>query len=73
MLLCGALLAMGAMGYQFGLSGARHPVLVSLLLAMWTGGMALIMDLNQPRLGSIRVDPAPLVWTIQDFGGSSPP
>jgi hypothetical protein len=73
MLLLGALLAMGAMGYQFGLAGARHPVLVSLLLAMWTGGMALIMDLNQPRLGSIRVDPAPLVWTIQGFAPPSPP
>jgi hypothetical protein len=72
MLLFGALLAMGAMGYQFGLTGARHPVLVSLLLAMWTGGMALIMDLNQPRLGSIRVDPAPLVWTIHGFAGPSP-
>jgi hypothetical protein len=63
---------MGALGYQFGLVGARHPVLVSLLLAMWTGGMALIMDLNQPRLGSIRVDPAPLIWTIQGFVPPSP-
>jgi hypothetical protein len=72
MLLLGALLAMGALGYQFGLVGARHPVLVSLLLAMWTGGMALIMDLNQPRLGSIRVDPAPLIWTIQGFALPSP-
>jgi hypothetical protein len=71
MLLFGALLAIGAMGYQFGLTGARHPVLVSLLLAMWTGGMALIMDLNQPRFGSIRVDPAPLVWTIQGFATPS--
>jgi len=71
MLLFGALLAVGAMGYQFGLSGARHPLLVSLLLVMWTGGMALIMDLNQPRLGSIRVDPAPLIWTIHSF--ESPP
>jgi hypothetical protein len=73
MLLLGALLAIWAMGYQFGLSGARHPVLVSLLLAMWTGGLALIMDLNQPRLGSIRVDPAPLIWTIQGFAAPTPP
>jgi len=35
--------------------------------------MALIMDLNQPRFGSIRVDPAPLVWTIQGFAAPSPP
>jgi hypothetical protein len=73
MLLCGALLAIGAMGYQFGLIGARHPVLVALLLAMWTGGMVLIVDLNRPRLGAIRVDPAPLVWTIQGLTSPSLP
>jgi hypothetical protein len=73
MLICGALLAIGAMGYQFGLTGARHLVLVSLLLTMWTGGMVLIADLNRPRLGAIRVDPAPLVWTIQGFTAPSPP
>jgi hypothetical protein len=72
MLLLGALLAIGAMGYQFGLSGARHPILVALLLAMWTGGMGLVADLNRPRLGSIRVDPAPLIWTIQGFAAASP-
>jgi hypothetical protein len=71
MLLCGALLAIGATGYQFGLSGDRHPVLAALLLAMWTGGMMLIVDLNRPRQGSIRVDPAPLIWTIQGFAAPS--
>jgi len=73
MLLCGSLLAISAMGYQFGLTGARHPVLVSLLLVMWTGGMVLITDLNRPRLGAIRVDPAPLIWTIEGFKPPSPP
>jgi hypothetical protein len=73
MLLGGSLLAIGAMGYQFGLTGARHPVLVALLLGMWAGGMALVVDLNQPRLGSIRVDPAPLLWTIQGFPAPLPP
>jgi hypothetical protein len=73
MLLCGALLAIGAMGYQFGLMGARQPVLVSLLLVMWTGGMVLVVDLNRPRFGATRVDPAPLIWTIQGFTASSPP
>lgn len=73
MLLCGSLLAIGAMGYQFGLTGTRHPVLLSLLLVMWTGGMVLIADLNKPRLGAIRVDPAPLIWTIESFTAPSPP
>jgi hypothetical protein len=65
MLMGGSLLAIGAMGYHFGASASRHLVLTSLLLVMWAGGMALIADLNRPRIGAIRVDPAPLVWTIQ--------
>jgi hypothetical protein len=40
------------------------------MLAMWTGGLLLIVDLNRPRVGLIRVDPAPLVWTVQGFGSS---
>jgi hypothetical protein len=73
MLFWGATLAIGAMGYQLGLAGARYPVLVLLLLGMWTGGMVLIVDPSRPRNGSIRVDPAPLVWTIQDFTASPAP
>jgi hypothetical protein len=72
MLLCGSLLAIGAMGYQLGLTGDRHAILVSLLLVMWTGAMVLIADLNRPRLGAIRVDPTPLIWTIESFTSPSP-
>jgi hypothetical protein len=67
LLMAGSLLAIGAMGYHFGASGSRHTVLTSLLLVMWAGGMVLIADLNRPRIGAIRVDPAPLVWTIRNF------
>jgi hypothetical protein len=67
MLMGGSLLAIGAMGYHLGASGARQVVLTSLLLVMWAGGMVLIADLNRPRVGAIRVDPAPLRWTIQGF------
>jgi hypothetical protein len=67
MLMAGSLLAIGAMGYHLGSSGSRQVVLTSLLLVMWAGGMVLIADLNRPRIGAIRVDPAPLRWTIQTF------
>ena len=63
----GALLTMGALGYQFGLSGKRQLVLSSLLLVMWSGGMMLMIELSQPRMGDIRVDAEPLVWVIQGF------
>ena len=68
MMLCfGALLAIGALGYQFGLIGKRQVVLTSLLLIMWSGGMLLLVDLDQPRIGRVRADPAPLIWVIQEF------
>jgi hypothetical protein len=64
----GALLAIGALGYQIGLAGKRQVVLSSLLLLMWSGGILLIVDLSQPRVGDVRVDAEPLVWAIQGFG-----
>jgi hypothetical protein len=70
MLMAGSLLAIGAMGYHFGASQSRHMVLTSLLLVMWAGGMVLIADLNRPRIGAIRVDPAPLMWTIRNFNAA---
>ncbi|WP_323989792.1 hypothetical protein [Nguyenibacter sp. L1] len=69
MLYLEALATIGALGYQLGLGGDRHIVLTTLLLMMWSGGMILIMDLNQPRIGSIRADASPLIWTIRGFGG----
>jgi hypothetical protein len=67
MLVAGAILAIGAMGFQLGLTGHRQPVLSSLLLAMWVGGIVMTVDLNRPRLGDLRVDTSPLVWTIREM------
>jgi hypothetical protein len=67
MLVAGSVLAIGALGYHLSASGRRHLVLTSLLLVMWAGGIVLIADLDRPRIGAIRVDPAPLKWTIDDF------
>jgi hypothetical protein len=65
----GSLIAIAALGYQLGLVGYRQPVLTSLLLLMWTGGIVMTVDLNRPRLGDIRVETSPLVWTIEGFKG----
>jgi hypothetical protein len=67
MLMGGSVLAIGALGYHLSASGSRHIVLTSLLLVMWAGGIVLIADLNRPRIGAIRVDPAPLRGPIDDF------
>jgi len=66
-LFAGAVLTVGALGYQSGLNGKRLFILSSLLLLMWCGGILLILDLSDPRRGDIEVDAAPLIWTIQSF------
>jgi hypothetical protein len=71
LMILGAIIAIGAMGYETGLRGPRQPVLTSLLLVMWAGGMVMTVDLNRPRLGAIRVDPRPLEWTIQEMGAAN--
>jgi hypothetical protein len=71
-LLAGAMLAVGALGYQMGLGGRRQLVLAVLLLLMMSGAMVMIIDFNRPRLGLTRINPAPLVRTIQGFGSAPP-
>jgi hypothetical protein len=72
LLVVGSVLAIGAMGFQLGLVGHRQPVLSSLLLAMWVGGMVLAVDLSRPRLGAIRVETDPIEWTIRELAPASP-
>jgi hypothetical protein len=64
----GALLSIGALSYQFGIVNQRQIVLSALLLLMWSGGLLLIVDLNQPRMGNLKADVAPLVWAIDGIG-----
>ena len=71
MLLAGSVLAISALGYQLGIGAHRFPLLSTLLIGMWVGGMLLIIDLSRPREGQIRADPAPLVWTLEGFGATA--
>jgi hypothetical protein len=72
LLVAGAVLAIGAVGFQLGLAGQRQPVLSSLLLAMWVGGIVMTVELNWPRHGTVRVDASPLVWTIDEMASAPP-
>ena len=67
-MLFGSLLSMGALKYNLGLAGSRHFLLSTLLVMMWTGAMILVVDFNRPRVGALRVDPSPLIWTLEGFG-----
>jgi hypothetical protein len=73
MLLLGSMVASGAVGFQLGLINTRETVLTWLLLLVWTGAMVMIVDLNRPRIGSLRVDTRALDWTISGFPAPGPP
>lgn len=68
LLLTVSIFAVGAVGYGFGLVGSRQLVLSVLLLGVWTLAIVLIVDIDRPQAGEVRIDPAPLVWTLQGFG-----
>lgn len=60
-LLLVGLLALGALGFQFGISGGTR-YQISFLLAICFGAiLLLILDLERPAEGTIRVDPLPLI------------
>ena len=63
------LLAIGVVGYQFGLRGRSHPVLTTLLLLTWTVSLSVIADLSSPRIGDLRTDSSVYDWTAQSMGG----
>lgn len=68
LLLTVSIFAVGAVGYGFGLVGIRQPALSVMLLGAWTLAIVLIIDIDRPQTGEVRIDPAPLVWTLQGFG-----
>lgn len=67
-----SMLTMGAIGYGFGIVGGRQIVMSILFLFIWTIAIALIVDIDRPRSGGIRVGTTPLVWTLQGFGPEPP-
>ena len=57
----------GHLGNDTGV-GSRQPGLSVLLLGVWTLAIVLIIDIDRPQSGQVRISPAPLVWTLQGFG-----
>jgi hypothetical protein len=68
LLLTVSILAVGAVGYGFGLAGTRQFAVSFMLLATWTLAIVLIIDVDRPQAGQVRVSPTPLVWTLEGFG-----
>ncbi|CAH0248351.1 hypothetical protein [Roseomonas sp. CECT 9278] len=69
-----ATLGMAGLGYQLGQRGRPLRVLSTLLVAMWTAILVVILDLGSARIGNIRTSTAVYDWTVQGFeGGVSVP
>lgn len=64
-----ALVGMGGVGYQVGLRGRALRALSTLLVAMWTAILVVILDLGAARIGNIRTSTAVYEWTLQGFEG----
>jgi len=68
LLLIVSIVAVGAVGYGFGIAGTRQFAVSLMLLAAWTLAIVLIVDVDRPQAGEVRVNPTPLIWTLQGFG-----
>lgn len=59
--------SMGALGYQLGLKGQRTHIMASVLTAVWTAVIVVILDLSAPRLGAIRTSAEVYDWALEDM------
>jgi hypothetical protein len=66
LLLFFSLLAMGIMGYYFGICGVYHPALSGILFVALTFIILLIMALDRPRSGYIKPEQSPLTWLVEE-------
>jgi hypothetical protein len=72
LLLAGSALALGMVGYSAGLAGSRS-VLSALVLVVALGAvMTLVIDLDRPQEGFLRVNQRPLTDVQQWIGTPSP-
>jgi len=65
-------ISMAALGYQLGLKGQKSHIIATLLTAVWTAVIVVILDLSAPRLGTIRTSVAAYDWTLEGFKAGIP-
>jgi hypothetical protein len=64
--------SMAAIGFQFGLTGARSWVVIILLLIAFTTVITMIADLDRSQGGIIRVSQQPLMDLLSKIGTPAP-
>lgn len=65
-------LAMVAMGYQFGLNGQRNWAVTLLLTMVFTAVIIIIADLDRPQGGTLRVSQQAILDVIDRIGAPAP-
>jgi len=66
------ILSMAAMGYQFGLTGARSWVTMIFLVMVFTPVILLIADLDRPQAGLLQVSQQPMLDLVSRIGPPTP-
>ena len=65
-------ISMAALGYQLGLKGQKSHIIATLLTAVWTAVIVVILDLSAPRLGAIRTSVEVYDWSFEGFKSGNP-
>lgn len=73
LLLISSALAISSLGYYLGLIGKPRLALSLVLALLWSGVMALILDLSMPRVGTVNTDLRPYDWTAEGFAAFGKP
>jgi hypothetical protein len=64
--------SMGAMGFQFGLTGARSWAVIIMLVVVFTTVITMIADLDRSQGGLLRVSQQPLLDLLNKIGTPGP-
>jgi hypothetical protein len=72
LLLLGSMLTLGMVGYNAGLTRRRSPLTAVVLIVVLVAVITLVVDLDRPREGFLRVSQQPLI-DLQEQIGTLPP
>ena len=71
-LMVGALLTLGVMGYSAGLTGRRGMLSAVVLMVALGTVLTLVIDLDRPREGFLQVSQQPLIDLHEELGNPRP-
>ena len=72
LLIVGAALTMGMVGFSAGLSGRRSLIIASVLVIVLSAVITLVIDLDRPREGLLQVSQQPLLDVQRQIGRPTP-